>query len=127
MKIYYKRKRLRWTFVFGFFWLLLGLISVTNRPENYFNYLYLVLAVYYIGTYLYKRFYQYMTIDDGTIIKHQLRPLNIKTDDLIEVKFYSDVYILRTKQLELRIPTKIIDKQSLKELKAGLKSLSINN
>lgn len=125
MKIYYRRTRLRWTFLFALFWLLLGIISTTNNSDNYFNYLYLLLGAYFMWNYYFKSKYQYLTIENGTITMHGLFPVKVDTNDLKEVKIYSDVYILRTDNMELRIITKLIDKHSLKELKAGLKSLNV--
>ncbi|PHQ57248.1 MAG: hypothetical protein COC16_01480 [Lutibacter sp.] len=126
MKIRYKRLHLRGIFIFGLFWLILGIISITNNSENYFNYGYLLASLLYFGNYLFKSKNQYLTIEDGSITLNNLFSQRINLNDLKQVKIKGKVYILKTEKHELQIKTNLIDKNSLKDLKAILKKLKNN-
>ena len=114
---------LRWRFLFGLFWLILGIISVTNNSENYFNYGYLMASLLYFGIYFFKSKYQYITIEDGTIILNSIFSTRISFTDLSQIKKRGKRYILQSENSELHINTALIDKNSLKDLKKILKSL----
>ena len=123
IEIRYKRMHLRWRFVFGLFWLILGIISITNNSENYFNYGYLIASLYYFGIYFFKSKYQYLTIDDGSFVLNSIFSQRISFADLNRIKKRGKSYILQSEKSELHINTKLIDKNSLKDLKVILKSL----
>ena len=123
IEIRYKRMHLRWRFVFGLFWLILAIISITNNSENYFNYGYLVVSVLYFGIYFFKSKYQYVTIGDGAIRLNNIFPQRINFEDLSQIKKKGKSYILQSEERELHINTKLIDKNSLKDLKVILKKL----
>jgi len=117
---------LRWIFVFGLFWLILGIISVTNNLENYFNYGYLIASLLYFGRYFLKTRNQYLTFEDDMITLNNLFPKKLNLSDLKQIKKSGKDYILRTENNELYIQTRLIDKNSLKDLKAILKNLNKN-
>ncbi|MBL4939325.1 MAG: hypothetical protein JKY16_03465 [Lutibacter sp.] len=125
MKIRYKRLHLRGIFIFGLFWLILGIISITNDSENYFNYGYLLASLLYFGNYLFKSKNQYLTIEEGSITLNNLFSQSINLEELKRVKIKGKVYILQTERSELQIKTNLIDKNSLKDFKAILKSLKL--
>jgi len=114
---------LRWIFVFGLFWLILGVVSITNNSENYFNYGYLIASLFYFGNYFLKSKNQYLTFKDDMITLNNLIPKKLNLADLKQVKKSGKDYILRTENKELHIKTNLIDKNSLKDLKAILKNL----
>jgi len=127
MKIRYKRRYLRWNLVFGIFWLILGVISISNNSENYLNYGYLIVALLYIGNYVLKSKNQYLTIDNNSITLHHLIPKKIELTDLVQIKKSAGDFILQTDKTDFLIKTRLIDKNSLKDLKKILKHLNINN
>lgn len=113
---------LRWIFIFGLFWFVLGVISITNNLENYFNYGYLLAAILYFGMYYFKIRNQYLTFENGIITLNSLISKKMNLTDLIQIKKRGKDYILRTENNELHIKTRLIDKNSLKDLKAILKN-----
>ena len=117
---------LRWIFVFGIFWFILGVISITNNSENYFNYWYLIASLLYFGNYFFKSKNQYLTFEDDLITLNNLIPKKLNLADLKQIKKSGKDYILRTENNELHIKTRLIDKNSLKDLKAILKQLKNN-
>jgi len=127
IEIRYKRMHLRWKFIFGLFWLILGIISITNNSENYFNYGYLIVSLLYFGDYIIKSNNQYLTIDSETMTMNSLYPKKVNLNDLILIKKSKKNYILKTEISELTINTSLIEKNSLKDLRAILKNLKVNN
>ncbi len=127
MRIRFKRRHLRWNLIFGLFWLILGVISIPNNSENYLNYGYLIVGLLYIGNYLFKSKNQYLTIDNETITLNNLIPKRVNLNDLKLIKKTAEFYILQTEKSELRIKTSLIEKNSLKDLKAILKNLKVKN
>jgi len=127
MIIRFKRRYLRWNLVFGLFWLILGVISISNNSENFLNYGYLFAAIFYTGNYILKSNNQYLTIDSETITINNLFPKKVNLNDLILIKKSKKIYILKTEISELRIKTSLIEKNSLKDLRAILKNLKVNN
>ena len=91
------------------------------------NYGYLIAAFLYIGNYLLKSKNQYLTIDNDSITLHNLIPKKIYQNDLVKIKKITGDFILQTDKSELRIRTRLIDKNSLKDLKKILKHLDFNN
>ena len=126
MKIRYKRLHLRGIFIFGLFWLILGIISITNNSGNYFNYAYLLASLLYFGNYLFKSKNQYLTFEDGMVTLNNVIPKKLNLADLKQIKKSGKDYILRTENNELHVQTRLIDKNSLKDLKAILKKLKNN-
>ena len=118
---------LRWKFIFGLFWLILGIISITNNSENYFNYGYLIVSLLYFGIYFFKNKYQYLTIKDGSIILNNIFLQRISFADLNQIKKKGKSYILQSEKSELIIDTTLIDKNSLKDLKVIIKNLKSKN
>jgi hypothetical protein len=127
IEIRYKRMHLRWKFIFGLFWLILGIISIANNSENYFNYGYLIVSLLYFGIYFFKSKYQYITIEDGSIILNNFFSKTISFADLNQIKKKGKRYILQSEKNELIIDTTLIDKNSLKDLKVILKNLKPKN
>ena len=117
---------LRWKFILGLFWLIIGIISITNNSENYFNYGYLIASLLYFGIYFFKRKYQYLTIEDGSITLNNIFSQRINFADLNQIKKRGKNYILQSEENEIIIETKLIDKNSLKDLKVILKNLKKN-
>ena len=121
IEIRYKRMHLRWKFVFGLFWLILGIISITNNSENYFNYGYLIVSFLYFGIYFFKSKYQYLTIEDGSVILNNIISQRISFADLNQIKKNGKRYILKSEKSELIIDTTLIDKKLTKRSKGDYK------
>ena len=117
---------LRWIFVFGLFWLILGIVSITNNSGNYFNYGYLLASLLYFGNYFLKSKNQYLTFEDDMVTLNNLIPKKVNLGDLKQIKKSGKNYILRTENSELYIQTRLIDKNSLKDLKVIIKNLKKN-
>jgi hypothetical protein len=103
--------------------LILGIISITNNSENYFNYGYLIASLLYFAIYFFKSKYQYLTIGDGAIVFNSIIPQKISFEDLNQIKKKGKIYIILAGKSELHINTTLIEKNSLKDLNVILKKL----
>ena len=127
MKIRYKRRRLRWNLIFGLFWIILGVISTSNNPDNYLNYGYLIAGSLYIINYLLKSTNQYLTIDNDMISLNNIFPKQILLKDLERIEKFSNGYILQSDKSEIKIEFRLIEKNSLKDLKKIIKNLNLKS
>ena len=127
MKIRYKRRRLRWNLIFGIFWLILAILAIPSNSDNYLNYGYIVAGLFFIGNHIFKSKNQYLTIENGSITLNNLIPKKVHLNDLKRIKKLDGDYILQTDKTELRIETRLIDKNSLKDLKTILNNLNMKS
>ena len=127
MKIRYKRRRLRWNLIFGLFWIILGVISTSNSPDNYLNYGYLIAGLLYIISYLLKSTNQYLTIDNDMISLNNIFPKQMLLKDLERIKKSAKGYILQSDKCEIKIEFRLIEKNSLKDLKKIIKNLEFKS
>ena len=127
MKIYYKRRLLRWNLVFGLFWVILGVISITNSPNNYLNYGYLIVGLIYITNYILKSKNQYLTIENGVITLNNFFPKSLVISNIKRIKKSSRHFILQTEKNEIRIEIRMVSKNSLKDLKTIFKKLNLKS
>jgi len=123
MKIRYKRRILRWNFIFGIFWLILGIIAITNSSNNYFNFGYLIAAFIYFTKYVLKSKNQYLEFQNGVITLYHFIPKKLAIRDLKSIKQKGKDYLLISDDYQLIIETRFIEKNSLKDFKAILKHL----
>jgi hypothetical protein len=123
MKIFYKKKRLKHSIVFGIIWLILGTLAIINDSKSVFSYGYLFVGILYFGTYLFENKKQYLTIENGTISKNGLITKKINLTDIINIKKFAGDYVLKTDNTEFRINTQIIQKESLVDLDNELERL----
>jgi hypothetical protein len=128
MKIKFKRKRLYINLILGIAWLTLGIFNlIGNFKLNWWDYLYVIAGVLYIGRFVYDFTNQYLIIKNDTIRKNILYGAGkqISLSEVKSIKSFGGEYILKTEQKELRINTDLIDKDSLTELKEILEKLNL--
>jgi hypothetical protein len=125
MKIHYTKRRLRHSLVFGIIWIILGTAATIFNTNNIFNYGYLLIGVIYLGTHLFERTKQYLTIEDGILAKNQLTPKKIDLSKVRQIKYFAGDYTLSTDSSELTINTELIEKESLADLKTVLDNLNV--
>lgn len=123
MKIRYKRRIIRGNFIFGLFWLILGVIAITNNSGNLFNFGYLIAAFIYFTKYFLKSKNQYVSIDNGIITLNKFIPKSLHIKDLKKIQKVGKDYLLESDNIKLKIETSLIEKNSLKDFKAILKHL----
>jgi hypothetical protein len=125
MKIRYARKRLKHYLIFGILWLILGTIAILFNSDNIFNYGYLLMGVFYMGTFLFENNKHYLTLENGVIIQHFLTPKKINLHEITQIKHFGGQYILTSDTQKMKINIDLIDQKSLSHLKAELEKLEV--
>lgn len=124
MKIHYKKKRLNVNLIFGVIWIIFGVTAILFFSDNFFNYGYLALGVFYFILYIFESKRQYLTITNRTISKNQLITKKINLKDIKAIKKFAGDYKLKTDTTELTINTRLIEEKSLSDLETVLKGLN---
>ena len=111
----------------GIAWLLLGLMAfLGNDRPNWPEYGYLVIAILYLGGYIYENRNEYLIIENGLIYKRSLFPKRINLTDVNQIKKFGRGYILKTESEKMTINTQIIDEKSLMKLNLILGRLNMD-
>ena len=127
MKIKYTKRRLRYYLIFAVLWLLMGIISITSYPEARLNYGFFIFGMVYLSIYLYTRYHQYLSIENGIITKQSLIPKKLNLSEIQQIRKFGGDYTLKTDTEELKINTQIIDKESLIALDKILDNLNVSS
>jgi len=126
MKVRYKKKKMRFNLIYGIIWAVFGLLSLNYGEENeWTDYVFILMAVLYLGQYFYEWRNQYLTIDSEFIKVNSSFGKKIRLSEISWIKKFAGDYILKTATKELTINTQIIDKVSLNELNEILAKLEL--
>ena len=126
MKIQYRKKRLNHSLIFGILWLTISLLGIfTKENPSWTDYGFLIISFLYLGTYLYEKKNQYLTIENGIISINQPFGKKINLTEIKRIKKFAGDYILKTDKTELTINTQVIDEKSLMELNKELEKLNL--
>ncbi|MFC6876473.1 hypothetical protein ACFQZF_07960 [Flavobacterium myungsuense] len=128
MKIQYRKKRLNFSLIFGILWLSISLLGIfTKENSSWTDYGFLIISFLYLGTYLYEKKNQYMTIENGVISVNKPFEKKINLTEIKQIKKFAGDYTLKTDKAELTINTHIIEPNSLSELDAVLEKLNVES
>lgn len=127
MKIHYTKKRLRSNLFQGTLWLTLGLVGIVidTSISKGMGITYLGMSVLFLGSYLYERHYQYLTLKGGTIQKNSLIGKPMRLNEIQRIKKFAGDYILETETAKMTINTQIIAPDSQKMLDEALSGLEL--
>ena len=87
----------------------------------------LIMPLFFLVVYYYSNKHQYLTIENGYITQNQLWGKKILLKELTEIKNDTPIYTLRTNSKSIKIYTKIIELESLRELDSLLRKISFKN
>lgn len=123
--IKYSKKQLRYSLIFGTFLLLIFIGYLIFNNGSFFGYGYLLSGLFFMGTYFYKKFFHYATIENGVFKKSGFKAKQIKLNQVEEVNYFAGEYKLVSKNQLMKINTMEIDAASLivlKKIFANLKT-----
>lgn len=83
------------------------------------------MSLIYLGIFLYRKKYYYLTIIKDNIRVNGLLGKELKLTEIKCIKKFAGDYIIKTDQKEIIINTQIIDSSSLKEFDAELEKLDV--
>lgn len=122
----YSKKQLRYSLGFGILWIIIFVAYLIFRSDSYFGYGYLIIGIFFLGTYVYKKTFHYAKIKNGVLIKNDILQKRIKLDEVTDVNYFSGKYKLLTKNSEMTINTMVIDKTSIEDLKKVINQLNFS-
>ena len=128
MIIKFKKSKLYGNLILGMVWFGIGLINFFEDGNSRWSHLvYLILGLLYIGHFFIDINYQYLKIENGIIKKNKLYGLRskINLNEINSIKKTKTNYTLITDTQKMRIHTKLIEENSLRELTTLLEQLNL--
>ena len=127
MKIPYKKKHLTINLIFGLVW---GVLSAANfifdDETRILDYGFVVIALLYLGLYVYQRHFKYLSIENGIIQESGPFGKKMEIGAIRQIKKFAGDYILKGENKKLTINTQIIDPKSLNDLDTVLHGLNVD-
>ncbi|MCX2720271.1 hypothetical protein [Lentiprolixibacter aurantiacus] len=125
MVFVFKKSYLRANLIFGLIWLTVFILKVfiednTNSISYWIDYGFLLVAVLYLGTYLYQKRYGYLTLENGLLKLNDPRNKHIDLNTVTRFKFFAGEYILESDSKKLKVNTYLLEPPSVALLKAAL-------
>jgi len=118
MTIGYNKKRLRSNLYISIVWFIIGVIQIGLMKDQYWLGLgWIVLAVLFLISFLYKSKKKYITITDQYIKQNLPFGKTIKLEDLESINYFSEEYIIKSETQEIRVNTNLIEEGSQAKLK----------
>ncbi len=134
MKIKYSKKSLRSNYILGIYFAIAGILitiafillddSCKFELESVGIGL-IAAGIFSLILHFYEKKKQYLTIENGYLIKNALFPKKIDLNEIQQIEKFAGNYILISKSTKLTIDTKIIDENSLIELNHELDKLNL--
>lgn len=121
MKIPYAKRRYQHFMYLGLAWILLGIFQFTLMSNQWWLGLgWIVLGVFSLLIFIYKKSVPYITLDSEFIKKNRPFGKQIKGSDIEDIKYFSEHYVVISKDEELKINLNHIEENQIEELKQKL-------
>ncbi|MCM4161934.1 hypothetical protein FHG64_15860 [Antarcticibacterium flavum] len=126
MKIKYKNPPLKIYLIVGLLWSIWSLILFVFKEDlHWTDYVWILFAIMFLGSYLYLKQFQYLIIENGFINYYSPFSTKSKKAEIKGVKKFAGDYILKTDKIDFTINTQLIDPDSLAVLNAELTKLNV--
>ncbi|MBN2614849.1 MAG: hypothetical protein JXR71_04085 [Bacteroidales bacterium] len=126
MKLRYTRRKLLSSLIMGLLWLAFGLyFLIENNFKGLTSYLFVAVAIFYFGIFLFESTHQYMTLENGILTRNLLIKDSIRLDEIQSISKTGFYYILKTEQRKMNINTRIIEPASLEAFEKELEQLDV--
>lgn len=123
LKIKYPKGRLQNNIGYGIVMIGVGLFAVYINSSSIFSYLWIVVGFLQLGTSLYQKKNQYITIEEDRLIKHSLIPKTIEVSKIQRIRKFVNSYRIETAEGSIRIEKDFIEEESLQDLQKFLDRL----
>lgn len=125
-KINYPKSRIKNNFGYGIVMIAVGFFAVYINSTSVFSYLWILMGALQLGTSMYQKKHQYLTIDENKLIKHSLIPKTIELSEIKKVRKFVNSYKIETSDRTLRIEKNLIENDSLYRLNKILDNLNLS-
>lgn len=126
MIINYRKKYLRAYFIFGSFYLVLGLSGFFYELSKFSTYGFTGIGLFCLLQYFYKWKYSYLRIEDNILtlfLFFQLKKINLS--QVTRIKKFADEITFLTPHEKMKISTNLIDREDLPAFENLLASLDL--
>lgn len=129
MKIKYTERRIKHNLGYGILMtglgLVMGVLAIRDNDSFWISLMWLLFGLVQIGTALYEKKNQYLTIDKNKITKHSLFPKTIEIHDIQKVWNFVNSYKIETSKKTIIIDKNVIQEESLYKLADYLNGLKL--
>jgi len=123
----FTKKRMNMNLLLGIIWFGLGASGVLfiDNTTNIWSYGWMILGTIYLGTFIWERRKQYVTLTEKSIKKNKLKPIEIEFKNIVRIqKFAGDVKIFSDNK-KIVINTNLITEESKTDLDKFLKTIDL--
>ena len=124
-KIRYPESRIKNNLGYGIVMIGVGIFAVYINSISIFSYLWIFIGILQLGTSLYQKKHQYLTIERDRIVKHSLVPKSIALADIRRVRKFMNSYKIESKNSSILIEKDFIENDSLYKLNHFFDSLEL--
>ena len=126
MKIRYSKKRLYSSLILGGMFAVFGFLRLIDESDNsWLSYLQLFLGLFGVAAYFYERHFQYLLIENGTLIKNNIRRKSLQLTEINRIQSFPGKIKLFTSKEKFSINTEIIAEDSRNDLLRVFGSLEV--
>jgi len=123
----FTKKRMNINLLMGIIWFGLGASGVLfiDNTTNIWSYGWMALGALYIGTFIWERRKQYITLTENSIKKNKLKSIEIELKNIVRIqKFANDVKIF-SENKKIVINTNLITEESKTDLDKFLQTIDL--
>lgn len=126
MKIKYKNRQLKVYLLIGLLWTMWSFVLLVFKEDlNWTDYVWVLFAIIYLGSYFYLKQFQYLIIKNEFINYYSPFGAKSKQAEIKRIHRFAGDYIFKTDKTDFRINTKHIDPNLLVVLNKELKKLDV--
>lgn len=103
MKFTYPKRKKTFNLIIGLLWIGLGVFAILEDEAKNYEYIWLVLGLFYFGLALYMQFASYVSVDTQKIVKHNLVPISILFSEITLLKEFAGEVIIETGKKKMKI------------------------
>lgn len=113
MKFKYPKRKKSFNLIIGILWIGLGVFALWESEARTYEYIWLVLGLFYFGLALYMQVASYVTITKEAIIKNNLVPIKIPLTKITKVNEFANEITIEMDNKKMKIHKNNIQKNQL--------------
>lgn len=127
MIVPYNKKRLKLNLYLAVVWLMLGIFQMfLMKDQPWLGLGWIALSMIYLAIFIYRKKNHYITISPEFVKQNWPFGKKLRVVEIVDIRYFSQDYIVKTNSEELRINTNLIDEASLDALKDMLLNINVN-
>lgn len=103
MKFKYPKRKKTLNLIIGLLWIGLGVFAILEDEAKNYEYIWLVLGLFYFGLALYMQVASYVSVDKQKIVKHNLVPIAIQFSEITQLKEFGGTITITSEGKTMKI------------------------